>query len=743
MTTILIKKKDTAGAPAAGDLTNAAGGAEIAVNTATKRIYSKDSGGTIIEMGTFPSSMAVQGALSATGNVTLGDAAADNITVNGTVTSNLIFTDNTYDIGASGATRPRNLYLAGDATVGGNIVLTGSLDLTNLEVTNIKAKDGTASITLADSTGVASFTANPVLSGGTANGVAYLNGSKVLTTGSSLTFDGTSFTVGSKTSLRSDGPFLTGANLTSGANSLAIGGEAGSSLIGFFVNNSEGMRLTTTGMYLDTSTGGGRITFSPGATRNQILSTTTGFGAYNILRNQASSYEWLNASSTQMMTLDASGNLGVGATGPLAKINAYNGTSRTLIYAQSDLNFSGAYLGTATSTNRGGSLELVSHSDGVNSQAWRTAVSLDLFGAQDLVWSNAPNSTTYAGLTYTNRMRLDTAGNLLLGTTTAGGRLTVATTTAVDAALTVKAELANYASIINIEAQNDNGAIYNYIASNTTGVTQHWKISGGAAANTMAFSTGGTERARFTSVGNYYAGATSGLGAGTFNGLYRQTGSYVAGGQVTELLGYWMSNANDNNGQGGVGIQYYRVPRGGGVQTGTEIRFYTGYSYTPSTTAERMRIDQDGNCTLYSGYFYLNDSSKFVRGGASGQLILGADSGGLYQQAGSNYYLVTTAGGSTSDATLKTNVQQLSGALGKVCAIRGVNFEFIEDPMCTADKGTQLGVIAQEVEAQYPEIVLADDKGKKTVRYDRLVAPLIEAIKELKAEFDAYKASHP
>ena len=52
MTTILIKKKDTAGAPAAGDLTNAAGGTEIAVNTATKRIYTKDSGGNVVELGT-------------------------------------------------------------------------------------------------------------------------------------------------------------------------------------------------------------------------------------------------------------------------------------------------------------------------------------------------------------------------------------------------------------------------------------------------------------------------------------------------------------------------------------------------------------------------------------------------------------------------------------------------------------------------------------------------------------------
>lgn len=84
MTTILIKKKDTAGAPAAGDLTNAAGGTEIAVNTATKRIYTKDAAGNVVELGTNPS----------------------------VITNNLLFSpDNTYDIGASGASRPRTVYV--------------------------------------------------------------------------------------------------------------------------------------------------------------------------------------------------------------------------------------------------------------------------------------------------------------------------------------------------------------------------------------------------------------------------------------------------------------------------------------------------------------------------------------------------------------------------------------------------------------------------------------------------------
>lgn len=169
MTTILIKKKDTAGAPAAGDLTNAAGGAEIAVNTATKRIYTKDSGGNVVETGTNPSilnvdniqidvntisstdtngninltpngtgsvvisKLNVTGAITFDGNVTVGNSSTDTLTVNSTITSNLIFTDNTYDIGASGATRPRNLYTSGTGIFGGTL-FTQSLAIGNARI---------------------------------------------------------------------------------------------------------------------------------------------------------------------------------------------------------------------------------------------------------------------------------------------------------------------------------------------------------------------------------------------------------------------------------------------------------------------------------------------------------------------------------------------------------------------------------------------------------------------------------
>ena len=42
-----------------------------------------------------------------------------------------------------------------------------------------------------------------------------------------------------------------------------------------------------------------------------------------------------------------------------------------------------------------------------------------------------------------------------------------------------------------------------------------------------------------------------------------------------------------------------------------------------------------------------------------------------------------------------------------------------------------MGVIAQEVEKVFPELVTTDDQGRKKVEYEGLIAPLIEAVKEL------------
>lgn len=75
MTTILIKKRDTAGVPGTSDLTNAAGGAEIAVNTYEKRIYTKNGSNAVVELGTNPSSIS-----SSNASITTLNASSANIT---------------------------------------------------------------------------------------------------------------------------------------------------------------------------------------------------------------------------------------------------------------------------------------------------------------------------------------------------------------------------------------------------------------------------------------------------------------------------------------------------------------------------------------------------------------------------------------------------------------------------------------------------------------------------------------
>jgi hypothetical protein len=55
------------------------------------------------------------------------------------------------------------------------------------------------------------------------------------------------------------------------------------------------------------------------------------------------------------------------------------------------------------------------------------------------------------------------------------------------------------------------------------------------------------------------------------------------------------------------------------------------------------------------------------------------------------------------------------------------------------NEGHDIGVIAQEIEKIFPEVVTTRDNGYKAVKYEKLVAFLIQAIKELKTEVDNLK----
>ncbi len=87
-----------------------------------------------------------------------------------------------------------------------------------------------------------------------------------------------------------------------------------------------------------------------------------------------------------------------------------------------------------------------------------------------------------------------------------------------------------------------------------------------------------------------------------------------------------------------------------------------------------------------------------------------------------------------SDITLKENIGPLKNSLDKVLQLEGVSFNWKED------NRPSIGLISQEVEEIFPEIVSTDEQGIQTLEYSKLIAPLIEATKEQQKEIEALKA---
>jgi hypothetical protein len=84
---------------------------------------------------------------------------------------------------------------------------------------------------------------------------------------------------------------------------------------------------------------------------------------------------------------------------------------------------------------------------------------------------------------------------------------------------------------------------------------------------------------------------------------------------------------------------------------------------------------------------------------------------------------------SSSDRRFKTNIVQIGSPIQKIKEIGGYEFDWIPN-LEHGYEGHDVGVIAQEIEAVVPELVQTRDSGYRAVKYDKLTALLIEAIKE-------------
>lgn len=91
-----------------------------------------------------------------------------------------------------------------------------------------------------------------------------------------------------------------------------------------------------------------------------------------------------------------------------------------------------------------------------------------------------------------------------------------------------------------------------------------------------------------------------------------------------------------------------------------------------------------------------------------------------------------------SDMRFKTNVSEIDNVLDNLEGFRGVYYDWNDEALDKYNVNTdrQIGVLAQEVEAVYPELVTTGKDGYKSVDYSKLTAVLLEAIKEQQKQIE-------
>ena len=488
-----------------------------------------------------------------------------------------------------------------------------------------------------DSSGVASFASNPILNGGTANGLVYLDGSKVATSGSAVTFDGTNLaTTGtaSATKLIPTGGTATGNGMyLPAANTLALS-----------TNGVERVRVDSSGNLgvgttVGAASGTGLIIYSPTSTRLQLRNSTTGdtagdgcgllaFGSDLYVENRENGATLFFNNGSESARITSGGNFGVGTASPGAKLDI-GGTNNTVFFKNS-----GATTGYALAavSNTGGAFQYgISSSTGT------------FWGSGNAGNYSANIGTTTAtnlgfGTNDTLRMLLDSSGNLGVGVTPSAWN----------------------SATKNI--QNPAGSLFS-INTTDSGVSQNlfldstgtWKYVNTAAASYFAQSSGSFV---WTSVGSGTAGATASLttkmtldssgnlGLGVTPSAWNSGGNFqlasgknISAGNGIGLYanGYFDGAWKYINSVGAAGyVQsanehiWYTAPSG---TAGNTITFYSALTLSGSDTSSLLTMGR-GFLTQGTGYagagsstadpylFYTNNTER-ARITSGGQLCLG------------------------------------------------------------------------------------------------------------------------
>lgn len=296
------------------------------------------------------------------------------------------------------------------------------------------------------------------------------------------------------------------------------------------------------------------------------------------------------------------------------------------------------------------------------------------------------------------RMRIDSGGNVGIGTTTPAGKLDVA----------------------GGNIRTTNGYIDLQGAAGATGLLRsHPTIAGielgSLSSSPIWFITNSTERMRIDEAGNVGIGTTSPTSKLYVVKTAKGSTIYAPNHGSDTTPGVSMIGVyGDADGTAGIKYGIYGLARNGGTNYGVN-----GYA--------------TGGAVNWGGWFFPDVNVSSVCYAASFQ--------------------------TTSDRRLKTKIAPLAGVLDKLAAINGLTYEWNETyaqigvtddekRMRSSKLGKQeIGLIAQDVQSVFPEVVstwrLSEDdlNGYLSVDYGRLVAVLISAVNELAARLAKVEAS--
>ena len=276
--------------------------------------------------------------VTVSGNTVIGDAAADTLTINATTTSDLLFTDGTYDIGKTGATRPRDVFASRNAEVGGTLGVTGNTTLSgtaevtgdfavNTNKVNVTAASGNT--TIAGTLGVTGAT--------TATGGLNVDTISEITAAGGVTIDSVllkddvvnATDIETSTISANDGTLAINIANTTGAvdidTSLNVDGTVTAD--GLTVDGA-GTTVLSSLVSLGDNTSYADLTFNSSDTSNGTINfaDATDSNVGRIQYDHSDNSLLFRVNDAERFRIDSSGNVGIGVTDPGSSRLSISGT---------------------------------------------------------------------------------------------------------------------------------------------------------------------------------------------------------------------------------------------------------------------------------------------------------------------------------------------------------------------------------------------------------------------------------